>query len=70
MRGGQAFGHEYRRPGVDSPRARADAIWFLTNCGRLAEVTAGELADRYRLKVETAETLLGQERGRRAADAF
>ena len=56
----------YVPPGVDSPRAIAHAVTFLTSARSIEHVTADGLARQYRLKPKRAECLLVQERQRRA----
>lgn len=57
----------YSPPGIDSPRARAQAVLFLTQCVKLDHLTVEFLSHQYRLKPKTAEYLLWQEKQRRAA---
>jgi hypothetical protein len=59
------FFSSYQAPGVDSMRAKANAITFLINARTLEHVTAEEVAHRYRLKPATASTLLASEMMRR-----
>lgn len=57
---------EYKPPGIDSPRARAQATSFLVGARSIDHVTVDGLARQCRLKAKTAEYMLGRERQRRA----
>ena len=59
------FHRGYVVPGVDSPRAIANAVLFLIGARSIEHVTADGLARQYRLKPKRAECLLIQERARR-----
>jgi hypothetical protein len=63
QRRGKHYG--YKPPGIDSPRARANATLFLCGAATVDEVTAEALAYRCRLRLKTAEAMLSQERQRR-----
>jgi hypothetical protein len=63
--GKPTFYGSYKPPAIDSARARATAVMFLTNCRDLPAVDF--LAGQYRLKPKTAAYLLGQEKARREA---
>ena len=56
----------YSQPGVDSSRARANAVMFLTNARDISGVSVSSLARQYRLKEATARELLCAEQARRA----
>jgi hypothetical protein len=56
-----------KAPTMDSPRARSDAVQYLTNVRDISTVTTEKLCRCYRLKPATAEKMLTQELMRRAA---
>lgn len=56
----------YTMPGVDSPRAKAAAQMLLVGARSIDRLSAEGFARQQRLKVETAELMLRQERQRRA----
>jgi hypothetical protein len=61
----RAFFNRYSPPGVDSPRARANAVWLLTNMRSLDGLTIETFAHAQRLKTATAARLIAEERARR-----
>lgn len=65
--GGSRSFSQYTPPGIDSPRARANAILFLTQCVKLDHLTVEFLSRQYRLKPPTAQALLLAETKRREA---
>jgi hypothetical protein len=61
----RAFFNRYSPPGIDSPRARANAVWLLTNMRSLDGLTIETFAHAQRLKTATAARLIAEEVKRR-----
>lgn len=61
------FGHSYKPPGKDSPRALAQATQFLVGARSLDDTTAEWLAHRYSLSLKRAEYLLTVAKQRRVS---
>jgi hypothetical protein len=62
----RAGADSYKMPGIDTPRAKASALMFLTNARSIDGVTADRLAHAHRLKPLTAERMLADEQARRS----
>lgn len=61
----RAFRQEYRVPGIDSPRAIANARLLLVGAVKLDHLQPDQFARLYRLKPATAARMIEEERARR-----